>query len=201
LRQQALLNQTTIERRRSRRVTDLGDAPILLHRLGGEVTRVGGVKCVLERRQCDGFRLLLFTRRSRPLQRLFNERLVRFLYLFLKVAVEHAHSDATVLQVLDPLAVHGWIGVFDADPDLLDPRQDNSLRAAQLRMSARTGCARLQGCEQNGAVEFPVAILALQQRILGVVAVAQLAPVCGIYRSIGSPKNRPHQRARLAVRT
>ena len=75
-------------------------------------------------------------------QRLKEELLVLLLYCLLEIAVEHAHGQAVVLQVLDPLAVHRRVWVGDTHPDFLDSRKHNPLCAPELRMPADTGSTR-----------------------------------------------------------
>ena len=92
----------------------------------------------------------------------------------MQVAVKHVNRDTVVLEILDPFPVHRRVGILDADVDFLDPGRNDPLGTAELRVVAATRGARFQRGEEDRAIELLVALLPFQQRVLRVVAVAQL---------------------------
>lgn len=99
-----------------------------------------------------------------------DKRLVGVPDAVLKVGVEDADLDAMVLKVSDPLPVDLRIGILDAHPDLLDPREHDPLRAAQLGVVAGAGGTWLQGAEQHRAIQQGAPILPLEEGVLRVIA-------------------------------
>src|SRR5712692_7502934 len=83
-----------------------------------------------------------------------NKIFVRFLNLLLKVAIKHANGNALVLQVLDPLAIHCGIGIFNSDPDFFDPGQYNPLGTREFGMAARPRGAGSNVVNKNASSSF-----------------------------------------------
>jgi hypothetical protein len=62
---------------------------------------------------------------------------------------------------------------------LLNPREHDSLGTAELWEATCAGRARFESGEENASIQFPVSALPLDQRELGMVALAELATISG----------------------
>lgn len=164
-----------------------------------EVTEIRSRECGLQARQSDRLLLgCLSGSRSAGLG-LVDEVAVRLDDNFLRIAVEEMDLHAVVLQVLDALAIHRGVRVLDADPHLLDPREDDPLGAAELRMTSRPRRARLERAEQHRVVELAVPVPPFEERVFRVVTIAQLAPARRLHGAIRLPQHCADEWARLAI--